>query len=171
MPTDRVRFEVAAYDDPDSLRFVEAVQAFYRLRYGGSDRTPVEPVEFMPPRGLFLLGRVDGVAVCCGGWRRRDAAGIPAEDRAVLLPDDAEIKRMWVDPARRRQGLARRMLSQLERSAAAAGCRRMVLETGDRQPEAIALYVAEGYQEIPRFGVYRDEPGSRCFARRPPPAK
>lgn len=89
---------VAAYDDPDSVRFVDAVQ------------TPV-------------------------------------------------------DPAHRRRGLAGAVLAELERSAAADGCARTVLETGDQQPEAIAFYRDAGYTDIPRFGVYRREAGSLCLAR------
>ncbi|NMO91146.1 GNAT family N-acetyltransferase [Actinomycetospora sp. TBRC 11914] len=158
--------EVAAYDDPRSVRFVDAVQAFYTERYGGADRTPVDPAEFAAPRGLFLLGALPGTGpVCCGGWRRHTAGSVAPEDRGVLRPDDAEIKRMWVDPAHRRRGLATAVLAELERTARAAGCRRTVLETGDRQPEALAFYAERGYRRIPRFGVYRDEPGSICCAR------
>jgi ribosomal protein S18 acetylase RimI-like enzyme len=165
-PTDGLHLVVAAYDDPDSVRFVDAVQAFYVERYGGADRTPVDAAEFAPPRGLFLLGRLPGAgAVCCGGWRRHTAASIAPEDRGVLRPDDAEVKRMWVDPAHRRRGLAGAVLAELERTAGAAGCRRTVLETGTRQPEAEAFYRAHGYRVIPRFGVYRDEPDSVCYAR------
>ena len=163
-----VRFRVAAYDDPETVRFVDALQEFYRERYGGADRTPVRPDEFAPPRGLFLLGDLPdepGAAVCCGGWRRHDAASIAPPDAGTLRPDDAEVKRMWVDPAHRRRGLARAVLAELERTARAAGCLRTVLESGDQQPEATAFYVAVGYRRIPRFGVYRDEPGSACFAR------
>jgi ribosomal protein S18 acetylase RimI-like enzyme len=159
-------FRVAAYDDPESVRFVDAVQAFYVERYGGADATPVDPAEFAPPRGIFVLGSLPGTGpVCCGGWRRHDAATIAAPDRDVLRPGDAEIKRMWVDPAHRRRGLAGAVLDELERAAAAAACERMVLETGSAQPEAIAFYRARGYAEMPGFGVYRDAPGSLCFAR------
>lgn len=164
-PGASLEITTAAYDDPDSVRLVDAVQEFYRERYGGADRTPVDPAEFAPPRGLFLLGSLAGVPVCCGGWRRRDAADIGPEDATVLVPGDAEVKRMWVDPASRRRGLARRMLAELERTAAAAGCRRIVLESGDRQPEATAFYRRLGYRAMPRFGVYREESGSRCFVR------
>jgi ribosomal protein S18 acetylase RimI-like enzyme len=158
--------EVAAYDDPDSVRFVEEVQAFYVERYGGVDRTPVEPAEFAPPRGLFLVGRLPGAgAVCCGGWRRHTPESIAAPDRHVLQPGDAEVKRMWVAPAHRRRGIAGALLAELERTAAVAGCRRTVLETGDQQPEAIAFYRAAGYTVIPRFGLYRGEAGSLCLAR------
>ncbi|WP_116706376.1 GNAT family N-acetyltransferase [Actinomycetospora cinnamomea] len=159
-------FRVAAYDDPESVRFVDAVQAFYVERYGGADRTPVDPAEFSPPRGIFLLGSLPGTGpVCCGGWRRHEPATIEARDRDVLRPGDAEIKRMWVDPAHRRRGLATAVLAELERTAAAAGCGRTVLESGSAQPEAIAFYRARGYHEMPGFGVYRDAPGSICFAR------
>ena len=159
--------EVAAYDDPESVRFVDAVQAFYRERYGGIDRTPVDPAEFAAPRGVFLLGRVPGVvgAVCCGGWRRHTADTVPVEDAGVLRAGDAEIKRMWVDPAHRRRGFASALLAELERRARAAGCSRAVLETGSRQPEAEALYRARGYAPMPNFGVHRDERDSVCFAR------
>jgi ribosomal protein S18 acetylase RimI-like enzyme len=58
------------------------------------------------------------------------------------------------------------VLAELERTAAAAGRRRAVLETGSRQPEAIALYLSAGYDPMPRFGYYRDSPNCRCFAKR-----
>ena len=53
----------------------------------------------------------------------------------------------------------------LEATARAAGADVMVLETGTRQPEAIALYESSGYLPIPGFGYYRDAPLSRCLAR------
>ncbi|WP_241828073.1 GNAT family N-acetyltransferase [Actinopolymorpha singaporensis] len=80
-------------------------------------------------------------------------------------PGDAEVKRMYVAPEARGRGLARRMLAALERDAAAAGKTRMVLETGLGQPEAITLYLSAGYAPIPSFGLHRDSPGNRCYAR------
>jgi hypothetical protein len=58
----------------------------------------------------------------------------------------------------------------LEIEAAAMGYRRLVLETGTKQPEAIELYVSAGYELIESYGEYRDYPESRCFAKtlRPP---
>ncbi len=58
------------------------------------------------------------------------------------------------------------MLAHLEATAAAAGIEALVLETGMKQPEAIALYVSSGYEPVPGFGHYRDSDLSRCFARR-----
>jgi hypothetical protein len=57
------------------------------------------------------------------------------------------------------------VLAELERTAVAAGRRRAVLETGTRQPEAIALYTDAGYLLMEKFGAYRDEPDSLCFAK------
>jgi GNAT superfamily N-acetyltransferase len=149
-----------AYDHPDAGTFVAAVQREYVQRYGDEDATPVDPAEFTPPHGFFTVGYVGGGPVACGGWRARDA-----EPGEPLRDGDAEIKRMFVLVRHRGRGYARAVLAELERTAAAAGRRRMVLETGTLQPEAIALYASAGYMPTTRFGVYRDAPNSRCFAK------
>ncbi|MDT7555640.1 MAG: hypothetical protein QOI68_110 [Pseudonocardiales bacterium] len=149
---------VVDYGHPDAAALVAAVQQVYVERYGGADATPVAPAEFAPPAGLFLVGYLDGAPVTCGGWRLRAAGpGLPATD--------AELKRMYVVAAVRGRGFARRLLTELERTAAEAGARRLVLETGTRQPEAIELYRSAGYQPIAGFGFYRDKPGSRYFGK------
>jgi GNAT superfamily N-acetyltransferase len=144
--------EARPYDDPDVVRMVEEVQAEYVRRYGGPDAAAVEPGEFSPPEGLFLVGFLDGVAIAMGGWRRRGA-------------DEAEIKRMYVSSAARRQGIARRMLTELERTAADAGVSRVVLNTGPSQPEAIALYQESGYAPVPGFGHYACHPDALFFGK------
>jgi GNAT superfamily N-acetyltransferase len=141
-----VQIKQAGYGDPDASRLISEVQQEYVVRYGGPDGTPVDPAEFTPPSGLFLVGYAGGVPVACGGWRSHGA--------------DAEIKRMYVAPAARHRGLARQLLAELERTAAAAGHRRIVLETGSAQPEAIALYRSSGYTPVPPFGHYADAPGA-----------
>ena len=73
---------------------------------------------------------------------------------------------MFVVPAAQRRGLARLVLAHLERTAAEAGVRALVLETGAAQPEAIALYTSSGYEPVPGFGYYKDAPLSRCFGKR-----
>jgi GNAT superfamily N-acetyltransferase len=149
------------FDHPDAVRLIAEVQSFYRERYGDEDATPVDPAEFAPPLGYFTVGYVEGTAVACGGWRARDGGG----PDPVLRDGDAEIKRMYVSAPHRGRGFARAVLAELERTAATAGRRRAILETGTRQPEAIALYAREGYAPIPNFGAYRCEPDSRCFAK------
>ena len=151
--------EPVGYDDPDAVALIDQVQQEYVVRYGGHDATHVATDEFTPPRGLFLVGYADGVPVACGGWRAHDAADPGFAD------GDAEVKRMYVTPAARGRGFARAILAELERTAARAGRRRIMLETGTRQPEAIALYESSGYRPVPNFGTYRCEPSSRCYGK------
>ena len=150
-----------AFDHPDAQRLIAAVQQVYVERYGGQDGTRTDPAEFAAPHGLFLVGYAEGAPVASGGWRVRDAE---ADDPGVR-DGDAEIKLMYVVPEARGRGHARAVLAAIERSAAAAGRRRMIFETGTKQPEAVALYRSSGYAPIARFGMYRDEPGSLCFAK------
>ena len=135
------------YDDPVAVHLVERVQQEYVVRYGGRDAAVVDPAEFSPPLGLFLVAEVDGVPAGCGGWR--------AHGDGV-----AELKRMYVEPAFRRRGLAALLLAELERTAAAAGHRHLLLNSGDRQPEALALYARAGYTPVAGYGSYADAPGA-----------
>lgn len=130
------------------------LQQVYVERYGDVDITPVDPAQFAAPLGYFVIGYLDGVPVACGGWRVNDE-----------LDGAAEIKRMYVVDSARGKGLSRLVLAHLEATAREAGLLRMVLETGLRQPEAIALYTSSGYERIDNFGVYRDHPESRCFGK------
>jgi ribosomal protein S18 acetylase RimI-like enzyme len=73
---------------------------------------------------------------------------------------------MYVAPAARGLGVARRMLARLEDTAAVAGAAAMILETGTAQPEAITLYESSGYARIESFGHYKESPENRCYGRR-----
>jgi GNAT superfamily N-acetyltransferase len=146
------RIEPRSYGDPDVVRLVAAVQAEYVERYGGPDAAVVLPGEFEPPDGLFLVGYLDGEPVASGGWRRMAGGAV-------------EIKRMYVLHAARRRGLARRMLAELEAGAVAAGARRVELNTGDQQPEAIALYESSGYLPTVGFGHYACASGARFYGK------
>lgn len=153
-----MRIEAVGYDHPDAQRLIQEVQQEYVVRYGTPDVSSVQAQDFHPPHGLFLIGYVDGKGVVSGSWRRPG-------DSERLRPGDAELKRMYVDPAFRGLGFARALLGELERSASLAGFKRCVLETGTEQPEAIGLYRSCGYEPIAGFGAYRDDPLSRCFAK------
>ncbi|WP_341719515.1 GNAT family N-acetyltransferase [Micromonospora sp. FIMYZ51] len=143
------------FDSPVAQRLITAALADLGARYGGSgDETPVAAAEFVPPAGAFLVARLDGEPVGCGGWRSHGADG-----------DTAELKRMYTAPQARGRGVARAVLAAIERSAREHGRKRIILECGDRQPEAIAMYTAAGYQRIPNFGFYADAPGCLSFAR------
>ena len=77
----------------------------------------------------------------------------------------AEIKRMYTLPAMRGRGLAGRLLAALEDEARELGARRLVLETGERQPESLAVYRRAGFVEIPLFGEYVGSPLSICMEK------
>ena len=91
-------------------------------------------------------------AVACGGLRAIDATS-------------GEIKRMFVPMEHRGRGLSRVVLAGLEEQARSLGWTRLLLETGDQQPEAIGLYESAGYERIPNFGHYADSDNSLCFAK------
>lgn len=145
-----VRLTALPYDDPVAQELVEQVQQEYVARYGGRDEAVVEPGEFLPPQGLFVAAEIDGDPIGSGAWRT--IGGDVAEIKA------AEIKRVYVAPAFRRRGIAQRIVAVLESSAAEAGCRSVVLNTGDRQPEALALYEQLGYGPVAGYGVYACAP-------------
>lgn len=153
-----MEIRTVGYEHPDAAKMIADVQQVYVERYGTMDETPVDPDDFVPPQGLFMIGYVDGAACVCGGWRAHD-------DPPEYLPGDAEMKRLYVPKRLRGNGFARRMLAEIEQSARDAGRRRMILETGTKQPEAIALYRSTGYEPIPKFGHYRDDPLSVCYAK------
>ena len=143
------------YDSPVARSLTTAALADLAERYGGNgDDTPVHASEFEPPSGVFLVAYLANRPVGCAGWRSHGDAG-----------EDAELKRMYVAPEARGRGVARRLLAEVERSAREHGRVRLILECGDRQPEAIALYRSSGYQLIENFGYYRDEPGVLSFGR------
>lgn len=146
-------------EHPDAMCLIEQVQEEYVARYGGPDRSPVEPAMFTPPAGSFFVGYVGDEPIATGAWRR---SGVERLGTGAT----AEIKRMYVVPAHQRRGHARRMLAHLEATAAEAGFEALILETGTMQPEAIALYLSSGYEEVEGFGYYRDSPISRCFGKR-----
>jgi GNAT superfamily N-acetyltransferase len=144
------------FDSPDVQALAEAQQEEMRGRYGGvGDIGPAREAHmFEPPDGVFLVTRDDdGRAVGCGGVCRFDAAR-------------AELKRMYVLPVARGSGLGRELLELLEGEARRLGYAGIVLETGNRQPEAIGLYASAGYGPIPCYGPYAAQATSRCFERR-----
>jgi putative acetyltransferase len=81
-------------------------------------------------------------------------------------PEAAEVKRMYVLPEERGKGLASMILHELEAWAYELSFKSCVLETGKRQPEAIALYLKNGYERIKNYGQYAGVENSLCFAKR-----
>jgi GNAT superfamily N-acetyltransferase len=77
-----------------------------------------------------------------------------------------EVKRMYVSPECRKRGIASKILSELENWARELSYAKCILETGKKQPEAIALYRKNGYTLIPNFGQYAQAINSLCFEKK-----
>ena len=154
-----LRLEVRPIDDPVSRALERALALDIVERYGSDEpEEPHDPAEFTPPRGAFVVAwlEVDGgdaVPVGCGGIRS-------------IGPSRVELKRMWVEPEARGRGVARALLERLEDEARGLGFTEVWLETGTEQPEAISLYESAGYEAVPHFGRYRDEPKVRSYGKR-----
>jgi GNAT superfamily N-acetyltransferase len=141
-PPRQLRFVAVTADDPRAQPLLDELAVEYAQRYESTTPTvmawlkSVPPAEFAPPDGGFLIGDVDGVPVTGGAFQRFDT-------------QTAELKRIWTDRAHRRRGHARTLLFELENVIAERGYRRVYLTTGNRQPEAEALYQATGYTRLP----------------------
>lgn len=137
---------------------VQAQQDEVAARYGGYDDSQVDVVQFFPPRGAFFMAVVDGQPVGCAGLR-----SVPEHDAVGRAPA-VEIKRMYTSPAARRRGVAVELLTVLAYRARAMRCEWLLLETGDKQPEAVALYERFGFVSVSGFGHYSGYPGQISMA-------
>ncbi|MFF1878543.1 GNAT family N-acetyltransferase [Leifsonia sp. NPDC058230] len=140
---------VTSPTDPLATPLVEELSREYDERYGLNDGIPSSaelsryPAEIFSAAegGTFILLLADGEAVAGGAFKREDA-------------ETVEVKRVWTHSAHRRRGLARRVMAELEAEAVRRGYRTVVLTTGARQPEAVALYLSLGYE--PEFDLDGD---------------
>jgi putative acetyltransferase len=149
---DRLSIAPAPLSGPDAQALIALLDAELTERYPdpADNHLELSAAEVGPGRGVFLVARIGAEAVGCGALRRLDEV-------------TGEIKRMYVAPAARRAGMGRRLLGELERHARLLGVRRLVLETGERQPESIGLYERFGFVRIPCFGEYQGCPASVCM--------
>ena len=141
---DEITVRAEAADSLIAVRLVDAMvtemEQLYSMPPGTGLGTGAPPSDFTPPHGAFLVIYAGGKPVA-GGGLKRDEDGV------------AEIKRMYVVPAARRQGLGRRLLEALEDKARELGYARIRLDTGDRQPHAQALYQRSGYHSIEDYNA------------------
>lgn len=140
-----LRFVEVRQDDDLAQPLIAELAVEYATRYNGTEERVLTWLrgypadEFASPHGGMLVGLVDGQPVTGGAFRR---FGL------VDGAETAELKRIWTDRRFRRQGYGRLLLAELEFRIAELGYRRVYLTTGDRQPEAEALYVAAGYTRL-----------------------
>jgi GNAT superfamily N-acetyltransferase len=147
-----VRLAPATWDDADVRRLTAAQQAELRARYEGGQE-PGTPPSAADVAAVLVARDAGGEAVGCGALR-------PLGDGV------AEIKRMYVVPAARGRGLSKLVLAGLEAAARDRGWTTLRLETGPRQPEAVALYEGAGYRPIAAFGPYADDADDSLFYER-----
>jgi putative acetyltransferase len=145
-----------ALDSAVALALIEELNGELSAVYPerGANHFHVDPAEVSPGRGAFLVAYQDEQPVGCGAIRR-------------LAPevDVAEVKRVYVRPPARGRGVGAAILTALEAEARALGASRLVLEMGERQPEALALYRRAGFAPIPLFGEYLGSPLSLCLGK------
>lgn len=134
-------------DQPDVHELIKELDTYLYSLYPADSVYALDLNSLMHPNVLFAVVR--------------DAARTPLGCGAIVLkPGYGEIKRMYVRPDARGQGLARRLIEALERSAIAADCRTFRLETGPTMHDALRLYGGLGYTRRGPFGDYPDDPYS-----------
>ncbi len=129
---------------PELQPIISGLFAEYAARYGDyfSRDAEVELSEwYLPPQGLFIVLEREGEIIATGAYKPKDR-------------HTAEIKRIWTHRRLRQQGLAAKMVQELERRAVLAGYSHIYLTTGFRQPEAVKLYLSQGYEA--QFDLTRD---------------
>lgn len=157
MTTSTYSLESVAYDDPRAAALRAAMDAEMSARYASVAMTPevaaalaVDPATI---RHTVLAVDHDGTPI--GHAVLRDHHG------------EWEVKRVVVAAGQRGRGVGRAVMTEVERVARAAGASRVILQTGDRQPEAEALYLALGWTRIPVYAPWDVAlPDSRCFEKR-----
>ncbi|MBL7730781.1 MAG: GNAT family N-acetyltransferase [Chitinophagaceae bacterium] len=138
--------------DPDFAQLVSELDAF--LAYIDGDEHAFYAQLNKTATLQHVVVAYDGDApAACGAIRE-------------LEPGTMEVKRMYTKPASRGKGVAKQVLTELEKWTAELGYHTCVLETGNRQPEAIALYTKSGYSRIPNYGKYADVGNSVCFEKK-----
>jgi len=141
-------------DSSGALAILHAASDELQQRYGGDgDNAHLNLDELRPPLGLFLVARRE----------RHLVGGVGL--RSIGEPElhFAEVKRLWVRPDLRREGIGLTLMNEIESSARELGYVTLFLETGPAQPEALSLYASTGWTEIEQYpsGVFSHPPAHR----------
>ena len=150
----KVTIDSEPFESPDARRLIAALDTHLASRYPPEQRfgPNLKPAHLGRGLGTFVIARADGRAIGCGALR-------------LLDETTAEVKRMYVEPEQRGRGVSKEILKHLESAAATLGARRLVLETGVYQEEAIGLYLRSGYSQIDCWGEYTTSPTSVCYEK------
>ena len=132
-------------DQPDVIALIAELDAYQDTLYPPESRHVLDLASLKQPNVLFAVARDStGEAIGCGA--------------IVLYPEFGEVKRMYVSPRGRGQGVAKKLLALLESRAIGSGCNLLKLETGPYQHQALALYASAGYERQGPFGDYTNDP-------------
>lgn len=132
-------------NQPEIVSIIGQLDAYQDSLYPPEARYALDISSLAQDNVIFAVARNEnGLAIGCGA--------------VVLGEHHGELKRMYVQPEFRSQGVATQILVKLETEAAAQGCQLIQLETGPRQPEAIAFYQRNGFSLCGRFGAYPEHP-------------
>ncbi|MFO0783944.1 MAG: GNAT family N-acetyltransferase [Phycisphaerales bacterium] len=149
-PAVQIRQTAAA--SPEARALFAALDADISARYPGAPVHGLQEHEYHSPSIHCFVGWLHNQPVASGVLRVLDAT-------------TGEVKRMYVAPALRGQGISRAMLHALEDHARALQLRTVVLETGVKQPEAIGLYESAGYLPMERYGEFIECVDSVCYRK------
>ena len=150
---------VLTLDDPFRPEALALADEFWKLLgelYGDEGENQLFPSELSGVGCAFILVWQEGKAVGCGAVR-------PLSDD--LSGETGELKRIFVTASARRQGISRLLMARLQEEARRLGYKRLCLETGTPQFEAMALYESDGWHSIPTYGEYAGDPLSVCYGK------
>lgn len=137
-------------DSADAMQLIAELDDILTPLYAAESRHGFSVDKLLREGVAFFVIRHDGIPAGCGGLK-------------LFGTEYAEVKRMYVRPKFRGLGLGRLMLNHLAEYSAKRGVTLLRLETGIHQVEAISLYERYGFQRIPPFGDYREDPVSLCY--------
>lgn len=138
-------------DNKDFQKLVAALDADLRIRDGEE-------------HGFYAqYNKIDTIKHVVVAYENNEPVGCGAVKK--YDSDTMEIKRMYVPPEKRNKGIASVVLKELEQWTAELNYKKCLLETGKKQPEAIALYEKNGYKIVPNFGQYENVANSVCFEK------
>jgi len=140
-------------DTPDAMALIDELETHLASLYPAESRHGFSVEKLLREEVAFFLLRADGTPAACGGIK-------------LFGTDYGELKRMYVRPRFRGRGFGKLMLDHLAEHARRHGVSLLRLETGIHQREAIGLYERWGFQRIPPFPPYREDPLSRCYEKR-----
>jgi putative acetyltransferase len=140
-----MKVAIESPDQPEVIALIADLDAYQDTLYPAEARYATDLTVLKQSNVVFVVVRnLDGIALGCGAL--------------LVSADSGELKRMYVRPDSRGQGMAQEILQKLEAAAIERGCANLFLETGPYQPAALAFYEKQGFTRTGAFGDYQEHP-------------